>query len=88
MAIYFSIGFCQPFAKMATERVDGFESVETVSADGAIVGVRIDNPREVLRLEELITTLNLDPDKMWPRLRADDDVLLGRRQATWGGGGA
>jgi hypothetical protein len=25
---------------------------------------------------------------MWSRLRADDDVLLGRRQATWGGGGA
>lgn len=88
MAIYFSIGFCQPFAKMATERVDGFESVETVSADGEIVGVRIDNPREVLRLEELIATLNLNPDKMWSRLRADDDVLLGRRQATWGGGGA
>ena len=88
MAIYFSIGFCQPFAKMATERVEGFESVETVSADGEIVGVRIDDPREILRLEELIATLNLDPAKMWPRLRADDDVLLGRRQATWGGGGA
>ena len=88
MAIYFSIGFCQPFAKMATERVEGFESVETVSADGEIVGVRLENPRELLRLDELITTLNLDPDKVWQRLRADEDVLLGRRQATWGGGGA
>jgi hypothetical protein len=88
MAIYFSIGFCQPFAKMSTENVEGFESVQIVSADGDIVGVRIDNPREVLRLDELITTLNLDPEKMWSRLRADDDVLLGRRQATWGGGGA
>lgn len=88
MAIYFSIGFCQPFAKMATEQVEGFESVETVSADGEIVGVRIENPRELLRLDELIATLNLDPDKVWQRLRADEDVLLGRRQATWGGGGA
>lgn len=88
MAIYFSIGFCQPFAKMATEQVEGFESVETVSADGEIVGVRMENPRELLRLDELIATLNLDPDKVWQRLRADEDVLLGRRQATWGGGGA
>lgn len=88
LAIYFSIGYCQPFAKMGTETVEGFESVEIVTADGDIVGVRLDDPREVVRLDELITTLNLDPDKMWSRLRADDDVLNSRRQATWGGGGA
>ena len=88
MAIYFSIGFCQPFAKMSTEPVDGFDSVETVSADGEIVGDRMENPREIVRLDELIATLNLDPDRVWPRLRADDDVLVNRRQATWGGGGA
>jgi hypothetical protein len=88
VAIYFSIGFCQPFAKMATEQVEGFERVETVLADGEIVGVRLDDPREVVRLDELIKTLNLDPDRMWSRLRADDDVLVNRRQATWGGGGA
>ncbi len=88
MAIYFSIGFCQPFAKMSTERVEGFESVEIVSADGDIVGVRIEDPREILRLDELITKLDLDPERVWTRLRADEDVLLGRRQATWGGGGA
>lgn len=88
MAIYFSIGFCQPFAKMATERVEGFQSVETVIADGDIVGVRFDDPREIVRLDELIETLNLDADRVWSRLRADDDVLNNRRQATWGGGGA
>lgn len=88
MAIYFSIGYCQPFAKMATERVEGFDSVEIVLADGEIVGVRLDDPREIVRLDDLITTLNLDPEKMWARLRADDDVLNSRRQATWGGGGA
>jgi hypothetical protein len=88
MAIYFSIGYCQPFATMATEEVDGFEGVELVLADGEIVGVRIDDPREVVRLDELIAMLNLDPERMWSRLRADDDVLNSRRQATWGGGGA
>ena len=88
MAIYFSIGYCQPFAKMATEIVDGFDGVETVIADGEIVGIRLDNPREVVRLDELIETLNLDSERIWSRLRADDDVLVNRRQATWGGGGS
>jgi hypothetical protein len=87
LAIYFSIATCQPFAKMTTETVQGFESVETVSADGAIVGIRIENPREILRLDELVEALNLDPERIWSRLRADDDVLNTRRQATWGGGG-
>jgi hypothetical protein len=59
-----------------------------VTADGDVVGIRLDNPREVLRLDELIQTLNLDPERIWSRLRADDDVLNSRRQATWGGGGA
>lgn len=88
MAIYFSIGYCQPFAKMGTEAVEGFDAVEIVTADGEIVGIRLDNPREVIRLEELIDQLNLDPERIWSRLRADDDVLNNRRQATWGGGGA
>lgn len=88
MAIYFSIGTCQPFATMRTETVEGFESVQTVLADGEVVGIRIDNPREILRLDDLIATLNLDSERMWSRLRADDDVLNSRRQATWGGGGA
>ncbi len=88
MAIYFSIGHCQPFAKMETAKLDGFDSVETVSADGTVVGVRMENPRELLRLDDIITALNLDADRMWSRVRADDDVLNSRRQATWGGGGA
>lgn len=88
MAIYFSIGTCQPFAKMETQSVEGFESTSTVLADGDVVGIRIENPREVLRLDELIAQLSLDPERIWSRLRADDDVLNSRRQATWGGGGA
>lgn len=88
MAIYFSIGTCQPFAKMETAPVAGFDAVSMVLADGEVVGVRLDNPREVLRLDDLIRELNLNPDLLWSRLRADDDVLNSRRQATWGGGGA
>ncbi len=88
MAIYFSIGTCQPFAKMATAPVDGFDSVSMVTADGDVVGVRLDDPREILRLDDIIKHLNLDPERIWSRLRADDDVLNSRRQATWGGGGA
>jgi hypothetical protein len=88
LAIYFSIGTCQPFAKMETSPVDGFESVAMVTADGDVVGIRLDDPREVLRLDELIEALNLNPERIWSRLRADDDVLNSRRQATWGGGGA
>lgn len=88
MALYFSIAYCQPFAVMSTDDVEGFPGVEIVRADGAIVGLRLDEPRSVLRLPELIETLELDPDRVWARLRADADVDLGRRQATWGGGGA
>jgi len=88
VAIYFSIGTCQPFAKMTTEPVEGFDGVEMVSADGQVVGLRLENPRDLLRLDELIETLNLDAERIWSRVRADDDVLTSRRQATWGGGGA
>lgn len=88
MAIYFSIRACQPFADISMEDVAGYDSVATVIADGQIVGLRIENPREVVRLDEIIEKLDLDPDSIWGRLRADNDVLLGRRQATWGGQGA
>ena len=88
MAIYFSIGTCQPFAKMSTALVEGFDAVQTVLADGEVVGMRLENPRELLRLDELIAALNLNSERIWSRLRADDDVLNSRRQAVWGGGGA
>lgn len=88
MAIYFSIGTCQPFARMETVPVEGFSSASMVLADGDVVGLRLDDPREVLRLDDLIDTLNLNGDSIWSRLRADDDVLNSRRQATWGGGGS
>lgn len=88
MAIYFSIGTCQPFADLNVKLIDGFDGVETVSADGKIVGLRLENPREVQRLDEIIATVDLDPERVWPRLRADDDVLTNRRHPIWGGGGA
>lgn len=85
-AIYFSLGHVQPFADMATEPVE--EGVTLVRGDGKVVGLRLEDPRLVLKLPELIDRLGLDADRVWARLRGDADVLLGARAATWGGGGA
>lgn len=85
-AIYFSLAYVQPFADMSTESVE--EGVTLVRGDGTIVGLRLDEARLVLRLPEIIERLDLDADKVWNRLRADADVLVGSRAATWGGGGA
>lgn len=86
MSIYFSLGIVQPFADMDVEDVE--DGVKVVRGDGKVVGLRLEEPRLVLRLPEIIERLGLDADRVWARLRADDDVLLGRRAATWGGGGA
>ena len=85
-AIYFSLGHVQPFADMATEVVE--EGVTLVRGDGEVVGLRLDDPRLVLKLPELIERLGLDPERVWARLHGDADVMLGARAATWGGGGA
>jgi hypothetical protein len=85
-AIYFSLGHVQPFADMKTEVVE--EGVTLVRGDGVIVGLRLEDPRLVLKLPELIERLELDPERVWARLHADADVMLGARAATWGGGGA
>jgi hypothetical protein len=84
--IYFSLGHVQPFAEMRTEAVE--EGVTLVRGDGVVVGLRLEDPKTVLRLPEIIERLDLDPERVWSRLRADADVLLGARAATWGGGGA
>ena len=42
----------------------------------------------VVGLPGIIERMGLDPEQVWARLRADDDVMLGARAATWGGGGA
>lgn len=85
-AIYFRLGNVQPFADMTVETVE--EGVILVKGDGKVVGLRLEDPRKVLDLPGIIDRLGLDPDKVWPRLRADEDVMLSARAATWGGGGA
>ncbi|MFP5451063.1 MAG: hypothetical protein ACLGG9_04850 [Thermoleophilia bacterium] len=85
-AIYFSLAYVQPFADMSTEKPE--DGVTVVRGDGQIVGLRLDDPRLVLRLSEICANIGVDEEKVWPRLRADADVLLGSRAATWGGGGA
>jgi hypothetical protein len=83
--IYFTLGHVQPFADMATEHVE--EGVILVRGDGKVVGLRLEDPRLVLKLPELIERLGLDEERVWNRLRGDADVVAGSRAATWGGGG-
>ncbi len=85
-AIYFRLGNVQPFADMSAERPE--EGVTLVKGDGKIVGLRLDTPEMVVGLPGIIERMGLDPERVWSRLRADDDVMLGARAATWGGGGA
>ena len=84
--IYFTLGLVQPFADMEKEDVE--EGVMVVRGDGKVVGLRLEDPRLVLKLPELIDRLGLDAERVWSRLRADADVVAGSRAATWGGGGA
>jgi hypothetical protein len=85
-AIYFRLGNVQPFADMSADRVE--EGVTLVKGDGKIVGLRLDEPQMVLQLPGILERLAIEPERVWSRLRADDDVMLGARAATWGGGGA
>ena len=59
-----------------------------VRGDGKVVGLRLEDPRSVVRLPELIERLGLDEERVWSRLRGDVDVVASSRAATWGGGGA
>ena len=85
-AIYFRLGNVQPFADMSADRVE--EGVTLIKGDGKIVGLRLDEPKMVLQLPGILERLGIEPERVWSRLRADDDVMLGARAATWGGGGA
>lgn len=85
-AIYFRLGNVQPFADMTVETAE--EGVVLVSGDGKLVGLRLDDPTRILDLPGILERLQIDPDRIWPRLRADEDVLAGSRAAKWGGWGA
>lgn len=84
-AIYFRLGNVQPFAEMTVDRVE--EGVTLVRGDGKIVGLRLDEPQMVVDLPGILDRLEIDPERVWSRLRADDDVMLGSRAASWGGWG-
>ena len=86
-AIYFQLGHVQPFADMSAEALPGHEGVTLVKGDGKLVGLRLGEPQLVLKLPEIIAELGVDADRVWNRLRADDDVMLGRRAQTGGGWG-
>lgn len=82
-AIYFRLGNVQPFAEMTADQVE--EGVTLVRGDGKIVGLRLAGPQMVLDLPGILERLEIEPERVWSRLRADDDVMLGGRAATWGG---
>jgi hypothetical protein len=79
MAVYLSIGAVQPFADISSETLEDEPGVTLVWGDGKVVGIRLDHGELVLRLPALIERFGLDPARVWPRLRGDDDVTLGRR---------
>lgn len=79
MAIYLSFLAVQPFAKIETEELTDPEGVTLVRGDGVVVGIRMADNRQVLMLPELIERFDLPADRVWARLRGDDDVMLGRR---------
>lgn len=86
MSVYFSLRTVQPFADMKTEKIE--DGVTVVRGDGVVVGLRLDDPRDVTRIPEIAAKLEIDEERLWSKLRGDEDLLNSRRAATWGGGGA
>lgn len=74
MPIFLSVRTVQPFAKIATEPVEGEPGVTIVTGDGQVVGIRLDKTSDVVRLPGLIEKLGLDADRVWSRLRGDSDL--------------
>lgn len=74
MPIYLSVGAVQPFADITTEAPEDEPGVILVRGDGKIVGIHLDVTSDVVRLPGLIDKLGLDPERVWSRLRGDDDV--------------
>jgi hypothetical protein len=79
VAIYLSFNAVQPFAKITMEDLDEPPGVSLVRGDGVPVGIRFAHNELVLMLPELIERFDLPAEKVWARLRGDDDVMLGRR---------
>ena len=84
MPIYLSVGAVQPFADITTETIDDEPGVMLVRGDGKIVGIRLEETSDVVRLPGLITKLDLDPERVWSRVHGDDDLTLVRGGAKRG----
>jgi hypothetical protein len=78
MPLYLSVHTVQPFAKIATEPLEGEPGVTIVTGDGKFVGIRLDETSDVVRLPGLIEKLKLDPDRVWSRLHGDADLTQAR----------
>ncbi len=84
MPIYLSVGAVQPFADITTETVDDEPGLTLVRGDGKIVGIRLNETSDVVRLPGLIEKLGLDPERVWSRVHGDDDLTLLRGGAKHG----
>lgn len=76
MSIYLSVGAVQPFADISTETPEDENGLLLVKGDGKIVGLRLEHTADVVQLPRLIEKFGLDPERVWSRLRGDDDPTL------------
>jgi hypothetical protein len=74
MPLYLSVSTVQPFAKIATEPLEGEPGVTIVTGDGKLVGIRLDKTSDVVRLPGLIEKLDLDAERVWSRVQGDSDL--------------
>jgi hypothetical protein len=81
MPLYLSVGAVQPFADVTTEAPDDEPGVVVVRGDGKIVGIRLAETSDVVRLPGLIEKFGLNPERVWSRLHGDDDLTLLRSSA-------
>lgn len=85
--IYFSIRSVQPFADMSTRPLEGVEGVDLTTADGHIVGMRLNDVRMLGRLEEICEKAGIEVERCWRRVHGDADVIHSRRAEQAHGGG-
>jgi hypothetical protein len=74
MPIYLSVGAVQPFAAISVDVPDDEPGVTLVTGDGKLVGIRLDTTSDVVRLPALIEKFGLDADRVWSRIRGDEDL--------------
>jgi len=81
MPLYLSVSAVQPFADITTEAPEDEPGLLLVRGDGKIVGIRLEETSDVVRLPGLIEKFGLNPEVVWSRVHGDDDLTLLRGSA-------